>query len=79
MTVLTAKARKDIPSSKFALPGGRFPVENPVHARAALSGASRSLAKGNITPEQAATVRHRAESVLGETDSTYHNCPGGKC
>lgn len=73
MSALTAKARKDIPPSKFALPGGHFPVENKKHARAALSGATRSLNVGNITPAEAATVRHRADVVLGKTDSTYHN------
>ena len=73
MSALTAKARKNIPSDKFALPGGRFPVENKSHARAALSGASRALGVGNITPAQAAKVRHKADCVLGNADSTYHN------
>jgi hypothetical protein len=73
MAVLTAKARKAIPPSKFALPGGKFPIENKKHAKAAKSLVGRSLAKGNITPAQAATVRHKASAVLGETDSTYHN------
>lgn len=73
MSGLTAKTRKAMPSSKFALSGKRFPDEDPKHARLALSGASRSLAVGNITPAEAAKVRHSAKSVLGETDSTYHN------
>jgi uncharacterized protein (UPF0303 family) len=73
MAQLTAKARKNIPSSEFALPGGRFPIENKAHAEAALSGATRAENAGNITPAQAATVRHKAEHVLGEKDSTYHN------
>ena len=33
------------------------------------------LAKGKLSPEDAAKVRHKANVVLGETDSTYH---GGK-
>ena len=73
MAALTAKTRKNMPPSKFALPGGHFPVEDKKHARLALSGASRSLAVGNITPEQAATVKHKAKCVLGENDSTYHS------
>lgn len=73
MSGLTAKTRDNMPASKFALSGERFPVEDAKHARLALSGASRSLAVGNISPEEAASVRHRAENVLGETDSTYHN------
>jgi hypothetical protein len=75
MAALTAKARKNILSSKFALPGGRFPVENKKHARLAIGGATRSERAGNITPEQATKVKHRADHVLGKTDSTYH----GKC
>lgn len=37
------------------------------------SGATRAEDAGNITPAQAATIRHRADHVLGEKDSTYHN------
>jgi hypothetical protein len=55
------------------LPGGKFPIGDTSHAVAAKRLVGRSLAKGNITPAQAATVRHKASQVLGETDSTYHN------
>ena len=72
MSKLSAKARKNIPPSKFALSGERFPIEDKNHAEAALSGATRAENAGNITPAQAATVRHKAEHVLGEKDSTYH-------
>lgn len=73
MAVLTTKARKAIPKSKFALPGGRFPVEDKAHAANAKARATQGLAKGTLTPEEAAKVRHRADVVLGEHDSTYHN------
>lgn len=74
MAVLTAAQRKNHTgaASKFALPGGKFPIGDRKHAKAAKSLVGRSLAKGNITPAQAATVRHEASQVLGETDSTYH-------
>ncbi len=45
------------------------------HAADAKGRATQQLAKGNLTPEEAAKVRHKANVVLGETDSTYH---GGK-
>jgi hypothetical protein len=64
MGTLTTKARKNLPSHDFALSGRRFPVEDPAHARAALSRVSESLAKGNITSGQAATVRRRAHAEL---------------
>ncbi len=75
MAVLTTKARKNIPSSKFALPGERYPVEDKTHAVDAKGRATEMLAEGKLTPAEAATVRHKANVVLGETDSTYH---GGK-
>jgi hypothetical protein len=55
------------------LSDGRFPVENKAHAVAAKRLVGRSLSKGNITPPEAAKVRHRADVVLGENDSNYHN------
>lgn len=75
MGVLSTKARKNLPSSKFALPGGRFPVPDKGHAANAKARATQGLAAGTLTPEEAAKVRHKANVVLGETDSTYHN-PG---
>jgi hypothetical protein len=73
MAVLTGKGRKHMASSKFALSGKRFPVEDKPHARDALSRVTQSLHKGNVTPAQAAKVRHRAECVLGECDSKHHS------
>ena len=75
MSVLSTKARKNLPSSKFALPGGRYPVPDKAHAANAKARATQMLAKGKLSPEDAAKVRHKANVVLGETDSTYH---GGK-
>jgi len=76
MATLTTKARNKLPASKFALSGERYPVEDKAHARAALSRVSHAAKVGNVTPAEAAKVRHKAEHVLGETDSTYHNTPG---
>jgi len=73
MAVLSTKARKSMPQSKYALSGKRFPEEDKAHAIAAERLVGRSLAKGNITPVEAAKVRHRADVVLGQNDSTYHN------
>ncbi len=64
MTVLTAEARKHIPSSKFAGPGQTFPVEDAVHQRMAISGATRSEHAGNISPQQAARIKSIARAML---------------
>jgi hypothetical protein len=73
MAVLSTKQRNKMPASKFALPGGRFPVPDKAHAANAKARATQGLAKGTLSPADAAKVRHRADVVLGETDSTYHN------
>jgi hypothetical protein len=72
MSKLTTKARNKLPASKFALPGGRYPVNDKSHAANAKARVTQQLAKGNISTEDAAKVRHKANVVLGETDSTHH-------
>jgi hypothetical protein len=59
MAVLTAAARKKIPASKFALPGGRYPVEDKAHARNALARVSQYG-----TPAEKATVRHKVRRLF---------------
>lgn len=52
MAKLTAKARKALPKKDFALPGGRYPVEDKNHARNALARVSQFG-----TPAEKAKVR----------------------
>lgn len=62
--VLTAKDRKKIKPSSFALPGGRYPIEDESHARNALARVSQFG-----TPEEQATVRaavHRKYPNIGK-------------
>lgn len=66
MAVLTTKARKAIHTKSFAGPHRSYPIED---------SNAKVLAKGTLTPAEAVKVRHRADAVLGETDSTYHNQP----
>jgi hypothetical protein len=78
MAKLTAKMRKNIPPSKFALPGkngkpGKYPVENASHAANAKARASEMVAKGKLSPEQASKIKHKADAVLGKHDCNYHN------
>ena len=62
---LTTAMRKAIPASKFALPGGRFPVEDRAHAANAKARATQGVNAGTLSPAQAATVRRKANKVLG--------------
>ncbi|HXN49964.1 MAG TPA: hypothetical protein VN893_25155 [Bryobacteraceae bacterium] len=52
MTKLTTAARNKIPDGGFALPGRRYPIEDEVHARDALS----RISQGG-TPAEKAIVR----------------------
>jgi len=61
--VLTAKARKHIKPSNFALPGGRYPIHDAAHARNALARVSQFG-----TPDEKAKVRaavHRKFPGIG--------------
>jgi hypothetical protein len=78
MAKLNAAARKKIKSSKFGIPPkdgkpGKYPMEDRGHAIDAEARATEELAKGHLSPEQAAHIRHEAKHVLGEADSHYHN------
>jgi predicted kinase len=55
-----------MPQSEFALPGGRYPVEDKNHARNALARASQQLHKGNLTIAEAEKIRRKAKRKLGE-------------
>lgn len=54
---LTAKGRKHIKGSNFALPGRRYPIHDPSHARAALSMVAK-----HGTPAEKAKVRARVHA-----------------
>lgn len=73
MAVLKAKSRDRMKGSTFGLPDERkYPMPDRGHAANAKARVTQQLAAGNITPEDAAKVRHKANVVLGEHDSTYH-------
>ena len=75
MAVLTTKQRHAHTrgAKKFALPGERYPVGDRPHAANAKARATQMVAKGKLSPADAAKVRHAANITLGETDSTYHS------
>jgi hypothetical protein len=64
MSKLTAAARKAIPKKDFALPGGRYPIEDASHARNALARVSQ-----HGSSEEKAKVRsavHRKYPNIGK-------------
>jgi hypothetical protein len=66
MAKLDAAARHALPASEFALPGGRYPIPDRSHAIDAKGRATQQENAGNLSPGEAATVRRKADSVLGQ-------------
>jgi hypothetical protein len=54
---------------KKAGPNGSFPVGDPVHARLAIGGATRSEHAGNISPSTEAHIKAAARKELGHGQS----------
>lgn len=57
MSKLTTKARNALPTSDFALPGRRYPLNNASHARNALARVSQFG-----TPAEKAAVRRKVHA-----------------
>lgn len=66
MSKLTTEARKNLPKSDFALPGGRYPVEDKPHARDAKARASQGFNAGRLSAAEKAKVDRKADAVLGK-------------
>jgi hypothetical protein len=66
MAKLTTKQRNNLPKSKFALPGGKYPVNDKAHARNAKARASEMYNKGKLSAGQKAKVDAKANKVLGK-------------
>jgi hypothetical protein len=57
MAVLTAATRKKIPAKNFALAGGRYPINDPAHARNALARAAQ-----HASPEEQTTIKRKVRA-----------------
>lgn len=67
MAELKASARNKLPASKFGIPGSRkYPMPNRAHAANAKARATQMVDKGRLSPEQAATIRAKANRILGK-------------
>jgi hypothetical protein len=66
MSKLTYQQRKRMPQSQFALPGGRYPVNDLAHARNALSRVSQF---GTAAEKSAVRAKvHRKFPKIGHPD-----------
>ena len=65
MAKLTAAARKKIPAGSFGLPGQRkYPMPDKAHAANAKARATQEQSKGDLSEDQAATVKAKANKLL---------------
>ena len=64
MAKLDAQRRNAIPDDKFLGPGRTFPANDAVHARMAVSGATRSERAGNISQATADSIKSKARKIL---------------
>jgi hypothetical protein len=64
VTKLTAGKRAKMPKKDFAGPGKSFPDSDKVHARLAISGATRSERAGNISLAEAVKIKAKARAKL---------------
>ncbi len=64
MAKLTAAKRKGLLATQFAGPDRSFPINDPTHARMAISGATRSEHAGNISAATAARIKAKARAKL---------------
>lgn len=65
MAKLTAAARKKIPASQFAGPNRSYPVPDRSHAANAKARATQAVKAGRMSSSQAATIKAKANKVLG--------------
>lgn len=72
MARLTAGRRARMPKSSFAGPGRSFPINDPLHARLAISGATRAQNAGNISTSTAASIKAKARDKLGGANDVSH-------
>lgn len=77
MAELSAKRRKALPASSFGLPSraksaagkaasGSYPMPDRAHAANAKARATQQLRKGNLSAQQAAKIRAKANRKLGQ-------------
>ncbi len=64
MATLTAAKRLKMAPNAFAGPNRSFPISDPIHARLAISGATRSERAGNISMTEAERIKAKARAKL---------------
>ena len=80
MSKLTTKDRNAMPAAKFAGPNRSYPINDVNHARNALARSSQMVNAGKLTPSTAATIKAKANKVIGKESALSTSMRGrGKC
>jgi hypothetical protein len=66
MSTLSTKSRKSLSKDRFALPGGKYPVEDKSHAANAKARATQQYEAGKLSAADRAKVNSKANNVLAE-------------
>ena len=77
MSKLGAAERHALPKKDFALPGGRYPIEDKAHARNALARVSQHGSPAEKEKVRAAV--HRAFPGIGDKGCAYHEGSKAHC
>ncbi len=64
MSKLTTEKRKELPDSKFALSGQRYPIEDAAHARNAKARSAQQVKAGKLSKADETAVDAKADKVL---------------
>jgi hypothetical protein len=66
MAKLSAKTRKKLSKRQFGLPAQRkYPINDRAHAANAKARATQQVKAGNLSPDEAAEIRAKANNLLG--------------
>jgi hypothetical protein len=67
MAKLSTKARKRLPKGKFAGPNRSYPIPDKSHAANAKARATQAVKAGRMSASQAASIKAKANKVLGKS------------
>jgi len=69
MNKLTSDSRKHMKASSFGIPSERkYPMPNKAHAANAKARATQQVKKGNLSPQMAAHIKAKANTILKHHD-----------
>jgi hypothetical protein len=77
MAILSPQDRNRMPAKDFAGPNRSFPMNDPAHARMAISGATRAEHAGHISPEEKDRIQSEARAKLAKWDGKGGDPKGG--